>query len=114
MSRSWFFVPAPALRRLAAVFVVFAVLAASWSAGSPAGATDGYQPDATVVANVETYSKELTSGYDHVLRWMRVLKSFGAIEGMTVAEAQGYAAEHLAERWNPVVQELTNLQDAPG
>ena len=30
-------------------------------------------------------------GFDHVMRWMRVLKTFGDLQDMTAAEAQDYA-----------------------
>ncbi len=73
-------------------------------------ADSDYEPDAGVVEAVEGYSKELTHGYDHVLRWMRVLKTFGAIADMTSTEAQGYADQYLAERWDPVVEELRKLE----
>ena len=70
-------------------------------------ADSDHEADQDVIDNVETYSKELASGYDHVLRWMRALKTLGAIQGMTAAEAQGYADQHLAaDRWDPVVEEL--------
>ena len=52
MSRIRSFAPAPYLRRPAALFlamfVIVAVLAVSLSGIGPAGAADGYEPDATV------------------------------------------------------------------
>ena len=65
-----------------------------------------------MVANVETYSKELTHGYDHVLRWVRVLMTLGVVQGMTADEAQENADTYWAERWNPVVAELRKLEAA--
>ena len=72
-------------------------------------AQDGYQPDLQVVADVRTYAEETQHGYDHVLRWIRVLKTFGALDEMTATEAQGYA-DRGWQRWDPVVEELTNLE----
>ena len=66
----------------------------------------GHTPDAEVVANVREYAQETASGFDHVLRWFRVLSTFGALADMSAAEAQDYADQHLAERWDPVVDEL--------
>ena len=71
-----------------------------------------YEPDPAVTAEVRRYAEETGSGFDHVLRWIRVLKTFGAIEDMTAAEAQGYAEQHSAERWDPVVAELEKLEAA--
>ena len=81
-------------------------------ADRPAANDTPYEPDAGVVKAVEGYSKEFTHGYEHVLRWMRVLMTFGVVEDMTASEAQGYADQHLPERWDPVVDELTKLEDA--
>ena len=82
---------------------VAAELAALESAGG------GYEPDQQVVADVRGYAQETRNGYDHVLRWMRVLATFGALDDMTAAEARGYADQHLAERWGPVAAELERL-----
>ena len=73
-------------------------------------AQGGYAPDQEVVDDVWSYARETEHGFDHVLRWMRVLTTFGVVEDMTAAEAQGYADKYLAERWDPVVEELTNLE----
>ena len=110
MSRLSRYAPSQSLR-LAALFLVvlLAALAVSLSGGGPAGATD-YEPDQDVVLAVEGYSKELTNGYDHVLRWVRVLMAFGAVEDMTAAEAQGHADTFWNVRWDPVVAELTALE----
>ena len=70
----------------------------------------GHTPDAEVVANVREYAQETESGYDHVLRWMRVLKTFGDIQDMTAAEAQENADTYSADRWDPVVEELKKLE----
>ena len=59
------------------------------------------------------YARETGNGFDHVLRWMRVLHTLGAIEAMTAAQAQGYADQYTASRWDPVVAELTARQSAP-
>ena len=75
---------------------------------------DDYEPDAQVIANVRTYAQETGQGFDHVLRWMRVLHTLGAIGDMTAAEAQVYADQHLAERWQPVAEELVRLERARG
>ena len=99
--------------RLAALFLVLlAALAVSLSGSGPVGATD-YEPDQDVVEAVEGYSKELTHGYDHVLRWVRVLMAFGAVEDMSAAEAQGHADTFWNVRWDPVAAELTALQADP-
>ena len=59
-----------------------------------------------MVEDVEDYAGETGHGFDHVLRWMRVLKTLGAIEDMSAAQAQEYADRYSAERWDPVVAEL--------
>ena len=69
-----------------------------------------YEPDQQVVDDVRGYARETQHGFDHVLRWMRVLKTLGVVEDMTAAEAQGYADRYLADRWDPVVDELTKLE----
>ncbi len=79
-------------------------------ASSPADGEDEYEPDAQVVAAVQGHAQETDKGYEHVLRWMRVLKSLGALEGMTADEAQEYAEQHLASRWDPVAAELAKLE----
>ena len=91
--------PALSLRRVAALLlVILAVLAVSWSGGSPAGASDDYEPDPQLIADVRGYAAETDNGFDHVLRWVRVLQAFGALEGMTAAEARGYAEQY---GWQP-------------
>lgn len=111
MSRFRPYAPSPSLRRLAALFVgLAAVLAVSWSGTSPVGAQDDYEPDPQVVADVWGHAGETGNGFDHVLRWMRVLVTFGAIEGMTSAEAQANAEQYWAQRWDPVVAELKKLE----
>ena len=69
-------------------------------------------PDAQVVSDVRDYSGETASGADHVLRWYRVLHTFDALTAMTAAEAQGHANTFSASRWDPVVDELTELEAA--
>ena len=86
------------------------MLAVSWSGTDSAGAQDDYEPDPQVIADVWGYAAETDNGYDHVLRWVRVLQSFGAIEGMTAAEARGYA-DNGWQRWVPVAAELRKLED---
>ena len=64
-------------------------------------AQDNYQPDQQVVDDVRGYAAETNNGFDHVLRWMRVLHTFDALDDMTAAEAQGYAikAGRVGTRW---------------
>ena len=64
-----------------------------------------YEPDQEVVDDVWSYARETQHGFDHVLRWARVLKTFGAVANMTAAEAQGYA-DRGWQRWDPVAEEL--------
>ncbi len=88
-----------------------AVLALSWSGGSPAGAQDDYEADPQLIADIQGYAAETQNGHDHVLRWMRVLQTFGAVEGMTAAEAQGYA-DNGWPRWDPVTAALAEMAAA--
>ena len=67
-------------------------------------------PDAQVVADVRDYSEETANGADHVLRWYRVLHTFGALTAMTAAEAQGHAVTFTSSRWGPVVAALAELE----
>ena len=73
-----------------AVFLIFLLAASAllWTSASPASGQDGHQPDPKVVDDVWDYAKETDNGSDHVLRWMRVLHTFGELEDMTSAEAQ--------------------------
>ena len=71
---------------------------------------DEYEPDQQLIDTVWIYAAETNNGFDHVLRWMRALKTFGAIEDMTAAEAQDMADRYWAVRWDPVVAELTELE----
>ena len=88
-----------------------AVLAASWSAMSPAGADDGdFAPDAQVVADVRGYAAETQNGHAHVLRWMRVLHTLDALDDVTSTEAQGFADTYWSVRWDPVVAEIEKLE----
>ena len=97
---------------LAALVALLALAVSSGGvASSPADGEDEYEPDRQVVAAVQGYAQETGKGYDHVLRWMRVLKSLGALEGMTAAEAQDYAEQHLPLRWDPVAEELIKLEN---
>jgi uncharacterized repeat protein (TIGR02059 family) len=73
-------------------------------------AQDGYAPAPQVVSDVWGYAAETANGFDHVLRWMRVLATFGVVADMTSAEAQGYADTYTASRWDPVVAELAKLE----
>ena len=70
------------------------------------GATGDYEPDQEVLEDVRGYAQETQHGFDHVLRWVRALKTLGAIEDMTAAEARDNAERFLAERWDPVAAEL--------
>ena len=72
----------------------------------------GQTPDSQVVSDVRSYSGETSNGADHVLRWYRVLHTFDALTAMTAAEAQGHANTFSASRWDPVVDELTELEAA--
>ena len=103
------------LLALAALLIL--VLAASiplWISAGSASAQDGHVPDPELVDDVWDYAKETDNGFDHVLRWMRVLHTFGALEDMTSAEAQGYADQYTATRWDPVVAELTEMEAQDG
>ena len=71
-----------------------------------------YEPDQELIDDAWSYARDMEEGFDHVLRWMRVLNTLEAVEDMTAAEAQGNADTHLAERWDPVVEELRKLEDA--
>ena len=94
---------------------VVLALVGSLLAPAPAAAPqDGSAPDPQLITDAWTYAADTEEGYDHVLRWMRVLKTLGALEDMTVAEAQGNADQHLAARWDPVVEELGKLQAQGG
>ena len=82
------------------------------SGGVSSSPADGEgEPDPQVVAAVEGYAQETGKGYEHVLRWMRVLKTFGVLDGMSAAEARDYAEQHLALRWAPVADELWKLEN---
>ena len=98
----------------ALLIVIVAACALSWSQTGPVGAQHDHEPDPQVIADVWGYAAETDEGFAHVLRWVRVLHTFDAIEDMTAAEAQGYADQHLASRWDPVVAELGNLESAQG
>ncbi|MYD48307.1 MAG: leucine-rich repeat protein [Chloroflexi bacterium] len=112
-------IPSPLLRPwslpgLAALLLLIAATVVIWAGTGPAGAQDGYQPDEQVVSDVWGYARETDNGFAHVLRWLRALHTFGAIEDMTAAEAQGYAEQYTAERWDPVVAELERLEADDG
>ena len=109
-----FLAPWPLLGLAVLLVVLIAVSAALWAGTTPAGAQDGYQPDPDLIEDVWEYARELNHGPDHVLRWMRVLKTLGAIKDMSAAQAQEYADRYLADRWDPVVAELERLEAAPG
>ena len=99
----WLRLPGLALRA-AALMTVFAIALA---AAGLAAAQESNEPDPQLIATVEGYAEETQNGFDHVWRWVRVLKTFGivAIEDMSVAEAQGYA-DRGWERWVPVTAAL--------
>ena len=100
----------PLLTLAALLIFLLAAVSVLWSSAGPAGAQDGHQPDPQVVDDVWDYAKETQHGADHVLRWMRVLHTFGSLDDMTAAEAQDHADQFWAARWDPVVSELTNLE----
>ncbi len=81
---------------------------------TPSVPQDEYEPDPAVIADVWTYARETDHGYAHVLRWIRVLHTFGVLEDMSAAEAQDYADQFLATRWDPVAAELAELENSPG
>ncbi len=100
-------------QNLAITLVMLAALLCVVSIGTTGPiAADGDEPDPQIVADVQSYAQETQHGYDHVLRWMRVLQTLGALEGMTAAEARDNAERFLAERWDPVVEELEQLESA--
>ena len=72
-----------------------------WAAAGPAGAQDGYQPDQQVVDDVWSYARETDNGFTHVLRWMQVLHTFGALEDMSAAEARDNAGQYLGGPLGP-------------
>ena len=73
-----------------------------------------HEPSQRLVADVRGYAEQTQHGFEHVWRWVRVLESFGALEGMTVAEAEDNADRFMASRWDPVADELRRLQLASG
>ena len=99
--------PLPAL---AALLILLLAAALLWAAAGPAGAQDGYQPDQQVVVDVWSYARETDNGFTHVLRWMQVLHTLGALEDMSAAEARDNAGQYWAARWDPVADELANLE----
>ena len=64
-----------------------------------------YVSDQDLIDDVWDYARETQQGYDHVLRWMRVLKTLGTVEVMTSSEAQAYA-DRGWKRWDLVVEAL--------
>ena len=99
--------PLPAL---AALLILLLAAALLWAAAGPADAQDGYQPDQQVVDDVWGYARETDNGFTHVLRWMQVLHTLGALEDMSAAEARGNADQFWAARWDPVAAELAALE----
>ena len=99
--------PLPAV---AALLILLLAAALLWAAAGPAGAQDGYQPDQQVVVDVWSYARETDNGFTHVLRWMQVLHTFGALEAMSAAEARDNAGQFWAARWDPVADELAALE----
>ena len=95
------------------LLVLILAAAAIWAGTTPAGAQDGYEPDEQLIDDVRGYARETEKGYDHVLRWMRVLHTFDALDDMTAAEAQDYA-DNGWQRWVPVADALADLENAPG
>ena len=104
----------PLLGLAVLLVLLLTVSIALWAGTTPAGAQDGYQPDSDLIEDVWEYAKEMNHGPDHVLRWMRVLKTLGAIKDMSAAKAQEYADQYSAERWDPVVAELEKKEDCAG
>ena len=54
-----------------------------------------YEPDQELIDDVWSYARETQHGFNHVWRWMRVLKTLDAVADMTAAEAQ----EHADSTW---------------
>ena len=109
--------PSPFRRRwlllaLATLPIFLLAAAAIWVGTTPASAQDGYEPDQDLIDDVRGYSQETDHGYDHVLRWMRVLHTFDVLDDVTAAEAQDYA-DNGWPRWNPVADALADLENAP-
>ena len=77
----------PLLSLGALLILLLAVLALVWAGTGPAGAHDDYEPDQELIAQVWIWAAETDSGFDHVLRWLRVLKTLGAVADMSAAEA---------------------------
>ena len=98
---------------LAIALAASAFLTVVWTGTTPAGAQDGYQPDEQLIDDVRGYARETEKGHDHVLRWMRVLHTFDALDDVTAAEAQDYA-DNGWQRWVPVADALADLENAPG
>ena len=75
-------------------------------------APDDYQLDQQLIADVRGYAQEAETGFPHVLRWIRTLNTFGVLADMSSVEAQGYAGQHMAARWDPVAAELAAREAA--
>ena len=101
-------------RALVCSAAVLALMASLLSPAPAAAQQDGGAPEPQLITAAWSYAADTEEGYDHVLRWIRVLKTLGALEDMTAAEAQGNADQHLAARWDPVVEELGKLQAQGG
>ena len=83
-------------------------------ASGEATITGSSLPDySDLIATVKGYAAETHNGDAHVDRWMRVLAALGEDNGytpMTAAEAQTMADTHMASRWDPVVEALTEIE----
>ena len=89
-------------------------------AGNPVAAFDATEVEnrtrtsPPLIADAWSYAQETDSGYDHVLRWMRVFKTLSVLNDMTAAEAHQHANQHQPARWEPVAAKLEKLENAPG
>ncbi len=73
-------------------------------------------PYASLIQTLLTYQAETHHGAAHVERWTRALAALGHgshANPMSLAEAQGYAQQYQATRWQPVVDALTQLNPPP-
>jgi len=70
-------------------------------------------PYASLIQTLLTYQAETHHGAAHVERWTRALAALGHgshSNPMTASEAQGYAQQYQAARWQPVVNALTQIE----
>ncbi len=71
---------------------------------------------ASLIQDILGWRSEQAPGTDHYVRWTRALAALGHgshNNPMTVSEAQGFAQQYSAARWQPVVNALTQLNPPP-